>query len=109
MSKVISSFCSADQPSCVEVEYRQVTGTIRVSDTKNHARGGLYFTREEWDAFVAGVKNGEFDYDVLRSIADVAAETGDSAVIRPGAVAKAYAAPSAIVRRYVISWTEVTA
>ena len=31
-------------------------------DTKDpERRAALTFTREEWDAFVKGVKNGEFD------------------------------------------------
>ena len=53
-----SSFCSMG--SCVEVG-RAPDGTFLVRDTKNRERGSLEFTREEWAAFVAGVKAGEFD------------------------------------------------
>ncbi|RCV50135.1 DUF397 domain-containing protein [Marinitenerispora sediminis] len=36
-----------------------------VRDSKNRDRAPLVFTRAEWDAFVAGVKNGEFDSAAL--------------------------------------------
>lgn len=61
--KVISSKCSADQPSCVEVE--AFGDGVRVSDSKSPDNVGLVYTRAEWDAFVDGVKDGDFDYDVL--------------------------------------------
>ncbi len=32
-------------------------------DAANPGAGKLYFTEAEWDAFVAGVKDGEFDID----------------------------------------------
>ncbi|HEX6526341.1 MAG TPA: DUF397 domain-containing protein [Streptosporangiaceae bacterium] len=32
-------------------------------DAANPDAGKLYFTQAEWDAFVAGVKDGEFDID----------------------------------------------
>lgn len=35
--------------------------TIAVRDTKDASKTTLQFTAEEWDAFVLGVKNGEFD------------------------------------------------
>lgn len=59
MSKWIkSSYCAADKPQCVEV---QRFGTLmRVRDSKNPA-AVLKFTADEWAAFVAGVKAGEFD------------------------------------------------
>jgi hypothetical protein len=53
-----SSFCN--RGSCVEVG-RSSDGTFLVRDTKNREQGPLAFTREEWAAFVAGVKNGEFE------------------------------------------------
>jgi hypothetical protein len=34
---------------------------IAVRDTKDATKMTLNFTREEWEAFVSGVKNGEFD------------------------------------------------
>jgi hypothetical protein len=44
---------------CVEVAF--VDGAIAVRDSKNTAGPVLVFTRGEWDAFVEGAKDGEFD------------------------------------------------
>jgi Domain of unknown function (DUF397) len=43
------------------VEVAFVGGAIAVRDSKNPQKGTLIFTPEEWDAFVAGAKDGEFD------------------------------------------------
>lgn len=53
-----SSFCSGG--SCVEVANLGAAGT-RVRDSKDKTGPSLLFTPEEWRAFVAGVKAGEFD------------------------------------------------
>ena len=45
--------------NCVEVAF--VDGAIAVRDSKNQQGGTLIFTPGEWDAFVAGTKDGEFD------------------------------------------------
>ncbi|WP_045742267.1 DUF397 domain-containing protein [Actinoplanes rectilineatus] len=45
---------------CVEVEL-QAAGGIVVRDTKNPGGAALTYTGGEWDAFVEGVKAGEFD------------------------------------------------
>jgi hypothetical protein len=46
---------------CVEVAF--VDGVIAVRSS-NRAEGPvLLFTQEEWDAFVGGAKDGEFDLD----------------------------------------------
>lgn len=45
---------------CVEVSFTG-TGDVLVRDSKNPEGPMLYFTTEEWSAFVAGVHNGEFD------------------------------------------------
>jgi uncharacterized protein DUF397 len=45
--------------NCVEVAF--VGGAIAVRDSKNRDAGTLLFTPGEWDAFVAGTKDGEFD------------------------------------------------
>jgi len=45
--------------NCVEVAF--VEGLIGVRDSKDFTKGVLVFTRGEWDAFVAGAKDGEFD------------------------------------------------
>jgi hypothetical protein len=55
----VSSFCSLG--SCVEVG-RAPDGTVLVRDTKDRAQQPLAFTDQEWVAFVAGVKAGEFDF-----------------------------------------------
>ena len=54
----ISSYCSWG--NCVEVG-RTDDGAILVRDTKDSTHKALAFTDEEWVAFVAGVKTGEFD------------------------------------------------
>lgn len=46
--------------SCVEVAHLP-DGGVALRDTKDRSRAPHYFTREEWAAFLAGVKNGEFD------------------------------------------------
>lgn len=45
--------------NCVEVAY--VDGAIAVRDSKDPAGPALLFTQAEWDAFVGGAKDGEFD------------------------------------------------
>jgi len=47
--------------NCVEVAF--VGGAIAVRDSKNPVGPALIFTPDEWDAFVAGAKDGEFDLD----------------------------------------------
>jgi hypothetical protein len=59
----ISSFCNFG--GCVEVG-RSPEGDVMVRDTKNRTQTPLTFTDEEWVAFVAGVKAGEFDVDGLQ-------------------------------------------
>ncbi|MHA6792144.1 DUF397 domain-containing protein [Pseudonocardia bannensis] len=54
----VSSFCSWGD--CVEVG-RTPEGQVAVRDSKDRERRPLVFTADEWAAFVAGVKNGEFD------------------------------------------------
>jgi hypothetical protein len=45
--------------NCVEVAF--IGDTIAVRDSKNPAGAALLFTPAEWDAFVEGAKDGEFD------------------------------------------------
>lgn len=45
---------------CVEVR-RLDDGTIAVRDSKDPSLPPHHFTRTEWTAFLAGVRNGEFD------------------------------------------------
>lgn len=45
--------------NCVEVAF--IGGAIAVRDSKNPTAPALIFTPGEWDAFVGGAKDGEFD------------------------------------------------
>lgn len=45
--------------ACVEIGVRD--GLIRVRDSKDRDGGELTFNADEWDAFLRGVKAGEFD------------------------------------------------
>ena len=45
--------------NCVEVAF--VNGAIAMRDSKNPNGTVLIFTPAEWDAFVEGAKDGEFD------------------------------------------------
>ena len=56
----ISSYCNFG--GCVEVGRSADDGVVLVRDTKDRAQEALAFTDEEWAAFVAGVKAGEFDF-----------------------------------------------
>lgn len=47
--------------NCVEVAF--VDGAIAVRDSKRPEGPVLLFTQDEWDAFVGGAKDGEFDLD----------------------------------------------
>ncbi len=47
--------------ACVEVAF--VDGAIAMRDSKDPVGPALIFTPAEWDAFVAGAKDGEFDLD----------------------------------------------
>lgn len=54
-----SSFCSLGD--CVEVG-QAPDGSVVVRDTKDaERRQALTFTRDEWVAFLAGARAGEFD------------------------------------------------
>jgi hypothetical protein len=52
-----SSLCDAG--SCVEVA--QVDDDVVVRDSKHPAGPILRFTADEWNAFLAGVRGGEFE------------------------------------------------
>ncbi|NNH72865.1 DUF397 domain-containing protein [Nocardia uniformis] len=53
-----SSYSSAGS-ECVEIAF--IPSGVGVRDTKNPTGPALVFTPGEWDAFSAGVKDGEFD------------------------------------------------
>ena len=56
-----SRACSSD--GCVEVA-QFADGTVALRDSKDVRKTAHVFDREEWSAFIAGVKNGEFDVAV---------------------------------------------
>jgi hypothetical protein len=56
-----SSFSAAG--NCVEVAHLP-GGGIAVRDTKDRTKTPHVYTRPEWEAFLAGAKNGEFDLPV---------------------------------------------
>jgi hypothetical protein len=55
-----SSFSPLPAVYCVEVGVRD--GLIRVRDSKDREGSELTFNAGEWDAFVRGMKAGEFDF-----------------------------------------------
>lgn len=52
-----SSFCHSG--GCVEVDFYPTINIVEIGDGHSFAS----FSYEEWDAFIKGVKNGEFDVD----------------------------------------------
>ena len=50
---------SSSNANCVEV--RASAAGVAVRDTKHREGPSLGFTPDEWQAFVQGVKHGEFD------------------------------------------------
>ncbi|MEV0270027.1 DUF397 domain-containing protein [Hamadaea sp. NPDC050747] len=54
-----SARSSPSGDNCVEVAF--VPAGVAVRDSKNPGGGALLFTEQEWAAFVAGTKDGEFD------------------------------------------------
>ncbi len=53
-----SSF-SGKQTNCLE--FRTAPDGVEVRNSKRPEAGTIPFTASEWRAFIAGVKNGEFD------------------------------------------------
>lgn len=57
-----STFSGANGGGCVEVADHD--GMIVVRDTKDNGRGPVHrYTADQWRAFIAGVRNGEFGLD----------------------------------------------
>lgn len=50
---------ASGQSNCVEVAHQP--GCVLVRDSKAREAAPLRFTQEEWAAFLAGVRRGEFD------------------------------------------------
>jgi Domain of unknown function (DUF397) len=55
-----SSYSGGNGGACVEVA-RNLPGAVAVRDSKDPDGPRLAFTPEEWTAFTAGVKAGDFD------------------------------------------------
>lgn len=55
-----SSFSGTNSNGCVEVAFLP-DGGVAVRDTKDRSLAPHVYTPAEWDAFVAGVRAGEFD------------------------------------------------
>ncbi|WP_373291888.1 DUF397 domain-containing protein [Nocardia pneumoniae] len=51
---------SGSQSDCVEVAWLP-EGSVGVRDSKNPTGPALVFSHGEWDAFTAGVNDGEFN------------------------------------------------
>jgi hypothetical protein len=51
---------------CVEVAF--VNGRVGVRDSKNRDGAVLIFSPKEWDAFLSGVADGEFQQPKARSL-----------------------------------------
>jgi hypothetical protein len=49
--------------NCVEVAHMP-GGGVAVRDSKDRAKAPHVYTRHEWEAFLVGAKNGEFDLPV---------------------------------------------
>jgi hypothetical protein len=56
-----SARTGSNYDNCVEVAF--VDGAVAVRDSKQPDGPVLVFTPDEWDAFVGGAKDGEFDLD----------------------------------------------
>jgi hypothetical protein len=55
------SSASGYNGNCVEISHLR-NGCVAVRDTKDRTSGPvLIFTQPEWNAFLTGAKNGEFD------------------------------------------------
>lgn len=46
--------------NCVSVA-KFADGSVKVRDTKDQSNTTLTYTKDEWKAFLGGVKSGEFD------------------------------------------------
>jgi hypothetical protein len=51
---------SANEEGCVEAAFL-ADGHVAIRDSKDRAGPALVYTPREWDAFLKGAKDGEFD------------------------------------------------
>jgi hypothetical protein len=59
-AKWVKSSFSFANGNCVEIA-KLADGRVGLRDSRDPEGPVLRFTRPEWDAFLGGVKNGEFD------------------------------------------------
>jgi hypothetical protein len=60
-----SSFCAADEDMCVEVRFLE-NGDVEIRDGKLGTDSPvLQYTADEWRAFDAGLRNGDFDRQLV--------------------------------------------
>lgn len=58
--------------NCVQVAVASAGGRILVRNSKHPAAGMASFTPTEWEAFLTGVRNGEFDLSPAGTLVPVA-------------------------------------
>ncbi|POM27741.1 hypothetical protein BTM25_21600 [Actinomadura rubteroloni] len=59
----ISTFSDGGRPNCVEAgPLGDGSGRVAVRHSQHPDAELIVYTRAEWEAFVAGVRNGEFDF-----------------------------------------------
>ncbi|MFI6762544.1 DUF397 domain-containing protein [Micromonospora sp. NPDC050417] len=59
----ISTYSADTSASCVEAgPLADGSGRVAVRHSRRPDAATIVYTRDEWDAFVAGVKDGEFDF-----------------------------------------------
>lgn len=54
------SSLSTNNGACVEIAHLPAGG-VAVRDSKDRSKPAHTYTRDEWEAFIGGAKNGEFD------------------------------------------------
>jgi hypothetical protein len=54
-----SSFSGGNGANCVEVAF--LPGAVAVRDTKDRAQPSHRYSADDWSAFLAGVRAGEFE------------------------------------------------
>lgn len=62
---VISSF-SPNGNSCVAAQHNPEAGTVTVKNSNDPSQDEVDYTEDEWTAFLKGVKNGEFDFGLVK-------------------------------------------
>lgn len=51
---------SSNEEGCVEAAFL-ADGRVAIRDSKDRSGPALVYTRHEWDCFLSGAKDGEFD------------------------------------------------